>query len=753
MESRTKSRILCVDDDKVTLRAIERSLLVNGYSVLTAENGARALQTLQSVRPDLILLDAMMPGMDGYEVCSRLRQNEEFNSIPVIFVTSLEQKEDKAKAFALGAVDYLNKPIQKEMLLSKVAACLETHARWKELDEAVATKPGVTTPTEASVETAPRNVGLRADFLQFKVFLTKQPTIPQGKRERLLALSPRELYSLSSELGVSDEQIAKWIAEFLQLPYLSQVGPEKVALGVLPPPFCKTNLVLPLTDNNGRAFALSNPFNWELLRLLKKHEDPSQSLKLYVTEPRSILALFKGGAAQRDTTTPNVSISEIEMKLRERYQPAEDTSTTVLDGANEESEPLIVLVNQIIENAYIMGASDIHIEPWENEILVRYRVDGVLRIVNRFTPRTLIRPFVARIKVMSDLDISERRLPQDGRIIFKKYTNRGFDFDLRVATAPMNHGEKIVMRILDKQKAVMPLINLGLSPRHMKLYREKIETPYGMILHVGPTGSGKSMTLYAALNEVQSPEVNIQTIEDPIEYTLAGLNQLQVHRDIGLTFARALRSYLRQDPDIILVGEIRDKETAEISIEAALTGHLLLSTLHTNDAPSTITRFIEMGIEPFMVSSSIVLVCAQRLLRRLCKSCKELYRPNDDEKHLLGVDLDSPIEIYRSKGCEACNNTGYKGRIGIHEILVPDDAIRKAINEHGITSEALKRMAIENTDMTTLYWDAMEKVREGITSIEDALANVRRDEFDSRPRWMFDELGITRPQHHKRSAA
>jgi type IV pilus assembly protein PilB len=752
MESRAKSRILCVDDDKVTLRAIERSLLVNGYSVLTAENGAHALQTLQSVRPDLILLDAMMPGMDGYEVCSRLRQNEEFNSIPVIFVTSLEQKEDKTKAFALGAVDYLNKPIQKEVLLSKVAACLETHARWQELDEEVTKKPDRTIPVEASVEIAPRSVGLRTDFLQFKVFLTKQPTIPQGKREHLLALSLRDLYSLSSELGVSDEQIAKWIAEFLQLPYLPQVGPEKVALGVLPPPFCKTNLVLPLTDNNGRAFALSNPFNWELLRLLKKHEDPAQPLKLYVTEPRSILALFKGGT-QRDTPASNVSISDIEMKLRERYRPAEDTSTTVLDGANEESEPLIILVNQIIENAYIMGASDIHIEPWENEILVRYRVDGVLRIVNRFTPRTLIRPFVARIKVMSDLDISERRLPQDGRIIFKKYTNRGFDFDLRVATAPMNHGEKIVMRILDKQKAVLPLINLGLSPRHMKLYREKIETPYGMILHVGPTGSGKSMTLYAALNEVQSPEVNIQTIEDPIEYTLAGLNQLQVHRDIGLTFARALRSYLRQDPDIILVGEIRDKETAEISIEAALTGHLLLSTLHTNDAPSTITRFIEMGIEPFMVSSSIVLICAQRLLRRLCKTCKELYRPNDDEKHLLGVNLDSTVEIYRAKGCEACNNTGYKGRIGIHEILVPDDAIRKAINEHGITAETLKRMAIENTDMTTLYWDAMDKVRQGITSIEDALANVRRDEFDSRPQWMFDELGIKRPQRRERSAA
>jgi type IV pilus assembly protein PilB len=286
----------------------------------------------------------------------------------------------------------------------------------------------------------------------------------------------------------------------------------------------------------------------------------------------------------------------------------------------------------------------------------------------------------------------------------------------------------------------------------MALYRDKIETPYGMILHVGPTGSGKSMTLYAALNEVQTPEVNIQTCEDPIEYTLAGINQLQIHREIGLTFQRALRSYLRQDPDVILVGEIRDKETAEIAIEAALTGHLLLSTLHTNDAPSTVTRFIEMGIEPFMVSSSLVLICAQRLLRRLCKECKEEYQPNSDERHLIGVDHDTEVTLHRPKGCPTCNGTGYKGRIGIHELLVPDDAMRKAINQHGITSEALKRMAIENTDMTTLYWDAMDKARQGITSVEEALANVRRDEFDSRPRWMFEELGL-RSKEYEKSAA
>jgi type IV pilus assembly protein PilB len=694
----------------------------------------------------------MMPGMDGYEVCARLRQNQELNSIPVIFVTSLEQKEDKAKAFALGAADYITKPIQKEVLLGKVTSHLETHARWKELDQAAsATKQADPSP---NVEVTPRSAGLlRSDFPQFRLFLAKQSAIPPGKQERILGLNPQDLYTLSSDLGLGDEQIVKWVAEFLQLPYLPTVGAEKVALGVLPPPFCKTNLVLPLTDEQKRTFVLSNPFNWELLRLLKKYETSSHPLHLCLTEPKNILAFFKGGVSStQQAPTVQVAISDIEKKLRERYQPAEDTSATVLDGSTEESEPLIVLVNQLIENAYTMGASDIHIEPWENEILVRYRVDGVMRIVNRFTPRTLIRPLVARLKIMSDLDISERRLPQDGRIIFKKYTSRGFDFDLRVATAPMNHGEKVVMRILDKQKAIMPLTNLGFSGRNLALYRDKIETPYGMILHVGPTGSGKSMTLYAALNEVQTPEVNIQTCEDPIEYTLAGINQMQIHREIGLTFQRALRSYLRQDPDIILVGEIRDKETAEIAIEAALTGHLLLSTLHTNDAPSTVTRFIEMGIEPFMVSSSLVLICAQRLLRRLCKECKEEYQPNSDERQLIGVDHDTEVTLHRPKGCSACNGSGYKGRIGIHEILVPDDAMRKAINQHGITSEALKRMAIENTDMTTLYWDAMEKARQGITSVEEALANVRRDEFDTRPHWMFEELGL-RPRVYEKSAA
>ncbi len=285
-------------------------------------------------------------------------------------------------------------------------------------------------------------------------------------------------------------------------------------------------------------------------------------------------------------------------------------------------------------------------------------------------PAKVAPALVARLKIMCNLDISERRLPQDGRIIFKQFTKKSLDLDLRVSTAPLNHGEGVVMRILDKQKATLPLPALGFSEENLAKYRELIRSPYGMILHCGPTGSGKSMTLYSALNEINSPEIVIRTAEDPIEYTLAGINQMQMHRQIGLTFAAALRSFLRQDPDIILVGEIRDKETADISVEAALTGHLLLSTLHTNDAPSTIARLTDMDVEPFMISSSLLCVCSQRLARRVCKTCRQAYTPIGREKEIIEKAIGWNGQVYKHnmRGCSKCNNSGYKGRIGIHEL-------------------------------------------------------------------------------------
>jgi type IV pilus assembly protein PilB len=423
----------------------------------------------------------------------------------------------------------------------------------------------------------------------------------------------------------------------------------------------------------------------------------------------------------------DIDIGAVSKVISDAYETElEGSQIKAVDLESEDSAPIIQLANRIVEDAYICGASDIHIEPMEKDLLVRYRIDGLCQEKLRL-PKQVANALVTRLKIMCNLDIAERRLPQDGRIVFKKFTKKNIDIDLRVATGPMNFGEKVVMRILDKQKSTLPLTALGFSDENLARYRECIRQPYGMILHCGPTGSGKSMTLYSALAEINTPDMNIQTAEDPIEYTLPGLNQMQMNRQIGLTFARALRCYLRMDPDVILVGEIRDEETAGIASEAALTGHLLVSTLHTNDAPSTVTRLREMGIEPFNISASLVCVCAQRLLRRVCKNCKTPYEPEGREKQIIEKAIEWSGQIFRANplGCPLCNGHGYKGRVGIHELMVNSEALTEGINKELEVAE-LKRIAMR-TGMKTLHQDSMLKVKLGLTTVEEALANVPPD--------------------------
>ena len=478
---------------------------------------------------------------------------------------------------------------------------------------------------------------------------------------------------------------------------------------------------------NSVAVLMTNPLDYG------KRESFSQATELAIEEVSVVSATFFDALLKKyfkDTkaATPggdDVDIGSVAEVISSAYS-ADNAEVTAADLESEESAPIVQLANRIIEDAYISGASDIHIEPMEKELLVRYRIDGLCQEKLRL-PKQVSNSLTTRLKIMCNLDISERRLPQDGRIVFKKYTKKNIDIDLRVATGPMSHGEKVVMRILDKQKSTLPLPALGFSEENLERYRECIRQPYGMILHCGPTGSGKSMTLYSALGEVNTPDVNIQTAEDPIEYTLGGINQMQMNRQIGLTFARALRCYLRMDPDIILVGEIRDEETAGIAVEAALTGHLLVSTLHTNDAPSTVTRLVEMGIEPFNISASLVCVCAQRLLRRVCKNCKVPYEPQGREKSILEKALGWSGQVFKAnpQGCPTCSGTGYKGRVGIHELMTNSEALTEGINKEIEVAE-LKRIAMKN-GMKTLHQDSMLKVKMGTTTIEEALANVPPD--------------------------
>lgn len=417
-----------------------------------------------------------------------------------------------------------------------------------------------------------------------------------------------------------------------------------------------------------------------------------------------------------------------EQKNKEEAKSTSAALNHLMDGKAPEVAPIIFLVNSLIEKAVLMQASDIHIEPTETEVIIRYRIDGTLRVMHRLSPRAIILPIIARLKIMSNLDITEKRLPQDGRVHFIEFSEKqNTDIDIRLSIVPLQYGEKAVMRLLDHSLSILSLEKMGFSKEALELYRQKLRSPYGMILHVGPTGSGKTTTLYSAMNELNSPELNIHTIEDPIEYTLPGLNQLEVRHQIGLTFARVLRAYLRQDPDVILVGEIRDDETAHISLEAAMTGHMLLSTLHTNDAASTVTRLLEMGMKPYMLTASLLMICAQRLLRRLCPECKEPYSVSSEIKQELGLPLEEELTFYHAKGCKECDQLGYRGRAGVYELLIPSSATRKLMNQANVTAEQIKQAAVEQDGMKTLFQDGLDKVRQGVTSLEELTMKILPD--------------------------
>jgi len=396
-----------------------------------------------------------------------------------------------------------------------------------------------------------------------------------------------------------------------------------------------------------------------------------------------------------------------------------------LEQAAEEA-PIVKLVNLILSNAVKRGASDIHIEPYEKEFRVRFRIDGVLNAVMN-PPLKLKDAITSRIKIMAKLDISEKRLPQDGRIKIKmKNEGKAKDLDFRVSVLPTLYGEKVVLRLLDKDNLMLDMTRLGFEPDPLKRFELAILKPYGMVLVTGPTGSGKTNTLYSSIARLNKIDTNIMTAEDPVEFNLAGINQVQMKEQIGLNFAAALRSFLRQDPNIILVGEIRDFETAEIAVKAALTGHLVLSTLHTNDAPSTISRLMNMGIEPFLVATSVHLICAQRLIRRVCKDCKEEVATPPQALVEAGF---SPAEAkklvtFRGKGCQTCNGTGYKGRVGLYEVMEINDDLRELILI-GASGIELKKKAVEH-GMITLRGSGLQKLRDGVTTMEEVLRETVR---------------------------
>jgi type IV pilus assembly protein PilB len=404
----------------------------------------------------------------------------------------------------------------------------------------------------------------------------------------------------------------------------------------------------------------------------------------------------------------------------EVLEEEEDLDLATLEEESEQA-PVVKLVNLVLTDAIKRGASDIHIEPYEKDYRVRYRIDGILYEMMH-PPLKLKEAITSRVKIMARLDIAEKRLPQDGRIKIKtKISGKSKDLDYRVSVLPTLFGEKIVMRLLDKDKLMLDMTKLGFEAESLRKFEIAILKPYGMVLVTGPTGSGKTNTLYSALQRINTPEVNIMTAEDPVEFNLAGINQVQTREQIGLNFAAALRSFLRQDPNIVLVGEIRDFETAEVAIKAAMTGHLVLSTLHTNDAPSSISRLMNMGIEPFLVATSVHLIVAQRLVRRICSFCKEPLEVPPAALVQAGFSEHESrtLKLFRGRGCERCSNTGYKGRVGLYEVLEIDDELREMILSGGSAFE-LRQKAVQ-LGMMTLRGSGLQKIRDGMSTLEEVV--------------------------------
>lgn len=533
--------------------------------------------------------------------------------------------------------------------------------------------------------------------------------------------SSKRIGEILIELGsIKEEDLLNALAEQLGLPYLKSLTPDMVdrrLIEKVPRNYAQANRVIPVKrENDVVTIATADPLNTQPLdelsillecethTVLARSEDIAHAINtLYEHAEGAAEELIEDMGAEKEIGGEKV------LDLSE--QVAEDLMDL------DDKAPVIKLVNLMIFQAAKSRASDIHIEPYEKELKIRFRIDGVLH--NTLSPpKRYQSAIISRVKIMANMNIAEKRLPQDGRIKIKMPDR---EIDLRVSTIPIVHGERVVMRLLDRGSIFYGLEELGFSHDKLERFNKLIEMPYGIILVTGPTGSGKSTTLYGALSKINTEDRNILTIEDPVEYQIEGIGQIHVKPKINLTFASGLRHILRQDPDVIMVGEIRDLETAEIAIQASLTGHLVFSTLHTNDAAGAITRLIDMGVEPFLVSSSVIAIMAQRLVRVICPKCKEGYRPPEESLREIGLSLKmlKDGQVFKGKGCDHCMGTGYRGRSGIFELLVVDDEIQQLILDR-ISSSVIKKKAIER-GMFTLRTDGAIKVAAGVTTIEEVL--------------------------------
>ncbi len=700
-DNTVKRRVLVVDDERAYLTIVSMTLSEEGYDINVAKNGETALKICRSDNPpDVVLLDINMPEMDGYEVCSALKADAATRDIPVIFLTARNEEGDEERGIELGAVDYLVKPFSVPLLKARVA----THSQ---RPQAVA----------ASANSGPLSIG---DTL-LQAGLISRADLDRGLAEQQENPGLRLGEILIEKRIVNEDDMTRIIAERFGLEFvdLTKTEPDPAAFSELPARLVREFNALPIaTDEETVTVAMADPLSGDALEAIR-FASKKRVITVAVSPSRVGRIIADGGAAHESDTEFDAFVAGL---MRDRETDVDEME------ADPELQGAMRLVNRIILDAIKQNASDIHFESGGEfeRMIVRFRRDGTLSDY-RSIPPAYKDQMIARLKIMGRMDTANRRAFQDGKVRFRA---GNADRDLRLVSLPTaEENEDVVMRILERESA-FPLNLLALSDKNLAQLTTLIEQPYGMILAVGPTGSGKTTTLHAMIGHINTRERKIWTIEDPVEIRQPGLRQLQVVREVDVTFQSAMRSFLRADPDVIMVGEMRDVETASMAIEASLTGHLLLSTLHTNSAPETITRLTDMGMEPFAFSDALLGILAQRLVKRLCGKCREDYAASDAEREefvrylgearLSKLTGSEGLRLSRAPGCQDCEYTGYVGRVALHELLVVNDEIRQAIQERD--SAAAVRTLAQAAGMVTLIEDGAIKCLDGLTDIAQVVS-------------------------------
>jgi type II secretory ATPase GspE/PulE/Tfp pilus assembly ATPase PilB-like protein/DNA-binding response OmpR family regulator len=692
--------ILCIDDNRDVLNLLERILAGAGHTVITAGDGRQGLAEAKKRRPDLILLDVIMPEVDGFIVCAQLQANPETAYIPVVFLTALDGEEDRAKAFAVGAADYLAKPVQKESLLAKVGEQLKTSLRWQELKERVVLWDGTVRPTH---------------FSQFKQSLIDRLDLSQDIRDQLIGTAPLDIYKACESLGISQGQMTAWMADFLSFPMLSIIDPANLLMGFIPVSFARENRVVAMADEqSGRSFILTNPFDWILLDTLKKFFGLHRDTLLQLAEPGHIDLLF-----EQSEETP-VTMTAVRAELPGEV-PEESVEKMRLEDL--EKRPVVAIANNILHSAVSERASDIHIEPKVGNTVVRFRIDGDMREVYTLKKSTGVM-LISRLKAIAGLDITERRKPQDGAV---EAVIAGKTFKLRLATTSTPGGESLIMRLLEPGVKAKDLQSLGMTDAQVRSMIDFANRHQGLVLIVGPTGSGKTTTIYSLLSQIDCRTRSLISVEDPVEYRIPFANQQQVDEKGGVTFEAILKSSVRQDPDILYIGEVRDNYSARVAMDFASTGHLTISTLHTSNATTAIFRLERLGIGRGMMADSILGIVAQRLIKKLCLHCRVVKPTSAEEREQLRpFTAMIPSETAHPVGCLQCGETGYFGREAVYEIIRFDPVVVEMVRS-GEPISGIRSFIHQRGDYL-ISQHAVEKVRTLTTALKDVHEKILLEE-------------------------